>query len=90
MIKDEVLFKLLIGEDYKTIYSELKGKKPFYQAYNEWSTHAKKRYDDIRRRETELTGRVEELQDAKAILSQEVTVLQGKAKTIPFHIPLAI
>jgi len=47
-IKDEVLSKLLAGEDYKTIYSELKGKKPFYQAYNEWFDIKEKQHDEIR------------------------------------------
>jgi len=45
-IKDEVLSKLLAGEDYKTIYSELKGKKPFYQAYNEWFDIKEKQHDE--------------------------------------------
>ncbi|MEE9509804.1 MAG: hypothetical protein V3V81_04865 [Candidatus Bathyarchaeia archaeon] len=89
-MKEQLLARLMSGEPYRAVYDSNRSKSSFYQAYNEWSTHAKKRYDDIRRRETELTGRVEELQDAKVVLSQEVTVLQGKAKTIPFHTPLAI
>jgi len=89
-MKERLHARLMNGEPYQAVYTSTRSKSSFYQAYNEWSTHAKKRYDDTTRRETELTGQVEELQDTKANLSQEVTVLQGKAKTNHFHIPLAI
>ena len=89
-MKERVLARLMSWEPYRAVYDSNRSKSSFYQAYNGWSTHAKKQYDEARRRETELTGRVEELQDAKAVLSLEVKTLQGKAKTIPFHMPLAI
>ena len=89
-MKEQILARLMSGEPYLAVYNSTRSKSTFYQPYIEWSTHTKKRYDDIRRRKTELTGQVEELQDAKAILSQEVKTLQGKAKTNHLHIPLVI
>ena len=47
-IKDEVLSRLLAGEDFKTIYSDLKGKKPLYQAFNEWFDIKEKQHDETR------------------------------------------
>lgn len=76
-MKEQILARLMNGEPYQAVYHSTRSKNSFYQAYNEGSTHAKKRYDNARRREIELTSHVEELQDTKANLSIEETILEG-------------
>ncbi len=82
MIKDEVLSKLLAGDDYKTIYSELKGKKPFYQAYNEWFVIKEKQYAETLRKQNALDSKIKASQVEESTLSKNVKVLQGQAQEL--------
>ncbi len=81
-IKDEVLSRLLAGEDYKTIYSELKGKKSLYQAFNEWFDITEKQYDETRRKQNALDSKVKELRIIETTLNKNVKTLQDKAKNL--------
>ncbi len=81
-IEDEVLSRLLAGEDYKTIYSELKGKKPLYEAFNEWFDITEKQYDETRRKQKALDSKIKESRIIETTLNKNVKTLQGQAKDL--------
>lgn len=81
-VKDEVLVRLLAGEDYSTIYGSIRGKKPFYQAYNEWLVIKEKQYAETLQKQNALDSKIKALQVEESALSKNVKGLQGQAQEL--------
>ncbi len=81
-VKDEILVRLLAGEDYSTIYRSVRGKKPFYEAYNEWLVIKEKQYAEMLRKQNALDSKIKTLQVEESALRNNVKGLQGQAQEL--------